>query len=455
MARTNNLTDFLTDVATAIKTKKGSQTVIPASDFDTEILALPSQGVYQTKTVTITQNGTTIVTPDVNYDAIEGLEITTNVPSAQLQSKTVQITSNGNITVLPDTGYDGFTQANLQVNVPGGGSGDVKLFPTEQAMQADEDPHVNDLAIVYGSSVIPLSSTLNGQISCPNTFTLSEAITTDYRAYYYATGGGWSELYFYINATTAYIRDYNTGNYIVRYASEDGTTYTQSTNNTPYTLSESYELVSGTISPFNQFVTVNSISFNGLFTYSDTIIDYDKVQLYGPNNITNFTYDGTAYTWDGTYPFLITYADLKPTLTAILNDSSITKYSNTYMYMYIKNNKYYVISAPVSMLYLGAYQDEGIIGIVNSSILSSATTHTIKIYELDITNTSYTLVNTLTSSLKSFTNSSGTTQYLEYIPIIPDSLPMQIYLNNLESYYRCLSSKNCISSVWANILYLY
>ena len=37
MARTNNLTNFLTDVATAIKTKKGDNTPIPASDFDTEI----------------------------------------------------------------------------------------------------------------------------------------------------------------------------------------------------------------------------------------------------------------------------------------------------------------------------------------------------------------------------------------------------------------------------------
>lgn len=44
MARINNLTNFLTDVATAIKTKKGDSTPIPASDFDTEIANLPSGG---------------------------------------------------------------------------------------------------------------------------------------------------------------------------------------------------------------------------------------------------------------------------------------------------------------------------------------------------------------------------------------------------------------------------
>lgn len=40
MARTNNLTNFLTDVATAIKTKTGDSTLIPASQFDTKILGI-------------------------------------------------------------------------------------------------------------------------------------------------------------------------------------------------------------------------------------------------------------------------------------------------------------------------------------------------------------------------------------------------------------------------------
>jgi hypothetical protein len=68
MARINNLTNFLTDVASAIKTKKGSETAIPAANFDTEILALPSQGTYQQKSVTISANGTTTLDPDQDYD---------------------------------------------------------------------------------------------------------------------------------------------------------------------------------------------------------------------------------------------------------------------------------------------------------------------------------------------------------------------------------------------------
>lgn len=124
MARVNNLSDFLTDVASAIKTKKGSETAIPAVDFDTEILALPSQGVYQTKVINIDANGSTTVLPDEGYDAIEGLEIITNVPEAQLQEKTYTFTTNQTIEILPDTGYDGFSSIKTIINVEGGGGDD-------------------------------------------------------------------------------------------------------------------------------------------------------------------------------------------------------------------------------------------------------------------------------------------------------------------------------------------
>lgn len=44
MARTDTLPHFLTDVADAIRTKKGTSETIKASDFDTEIENLPSGG---------------------------------------------------------------------------------------------------------------------------------------------------------------------------------------------------------------------------------------------------------------------------------------------------------------------------------------------------------------------------------------------------------------------------
>lgn len=117
MARTDNLSNFLTDVATAIKNKKGSETSIPAVNFDTEIINLPSGGTYQDKSVTIVANGTQTITPDMGYDAINELEVTTQVPQKQLQTKSYTFNQNATLELLPDTGYDGFNQVNLEIDV--------------------------------------------------------------------------------------------------------------------------------------------------------------------------------------------------------------------------------------------------------------------------------------------------------------------------------------------------
>lgn len=45
MARTDNLTNFLTDVASAIRTKGGTSSQIPTSDFDTAIANLPGADI--------------------------------------------------------------------------------------------------------------------------------------------------------------------------------------------------------------------------------------------------------------------------------------------------------------------------------------------------------------------------------------------------------------------------
>lgn len=81
MARINNLTNFLTDVATAIRSKKGSEATIAAEDFDTEILNLPAQGEYQDKSLEITTNGNYNLLPDTGFDAMNQVSISVNVLS--------------------------------------------------------------------------------------------------------------------------------------------------------------------------------------------------------------------------------------------------------------------------------------------------------------------------------------------------------------------------------------
>lgn len=88
MARTDNLSNYLTDIATAIKEKKGDSTSINASDFDTEIANLPSGGgslLYPTtltfKNNTSTSIDTNIIRPDNMTSFAELFDYCTNVQS--------------------------------------------------------------------------------------------------------------------------------------------------------------------------------------------------------------------------------------------------------------------------------------------------------------------------------------------------------------------------------------
>jgi N-acetylneuraminic acid mutarotase len=87
MARTDSLTNFLTDVSAAIKQKTGDNTPIVAADFDTEILSIETVGDYQIKSVSITSNGDYQYQPDQSYDAISQLNVSVNVPLENLNAE--------------------------------------------------------------------------------------------------------------------------------------------------------------------------------------------------------------------------------------------------------------------------------------------------------------------------------------------------------------------------------
>ena len=265
MARVNNLSNFLTDVASAIKTKKGSETAIPAANFDTEILALPSQGVYQTKVITINENGQTVITPDSGYDAMDGVQVTTLVPEKQLQTKSYNFTTNQTIELSPDTGYDGFDSVVLTINVPSGGvlqtksvtydrnntyvvqpdSGydgmstvnvtvaspyNAKMFRTKALMDADSDKQIGDYAMVYGlttSAVEPDQGFM--KMYLPPTITLPEELTTSFSVdlWIMSSGGGGGGGSPTISPTGFTFWMGNMNSAYVEYSSEDGIHYTR------------------------------------------------------------------------------------------------------------------------------------------------------------------------------------------------------------------------------------
>lgn len=88
MARTNNLTNFLSDVSSAIKQKTGDSSSIPAADFDTKILSIPAQGTYQEKQLNITQNGNFNLLPDSGYDALSNVQLSVDVSGSPMDPTT-------------------------------------------------------------------------------------------------------------------------------------------------------------------------------------------------------------------------------------------------------------------------------------------------------------------------------------------------------------------------------
>lgn len=80
MAKNDNLTDFLTSVADAIRLKKGTAAKINPQNFDTEISSISTSSPEQEKSATITTNGTTTtIEPDSGY-VLSKVTATVSIP---------------------------------------------------------------------------------------------------------------------------------------------------------------------------------------------------------------------------------------------------------------------------------------------------------------------------------------------------------------------------------------
>ena len=108
------LDDFLDNIADAIRKRKQITGVIEAKDFASEIESIPQtvKSDLQAKSVTITSNGTTTVTPDSGYDGMESTTITTNV-QPKLQAKTATLTTTSSTVISPDSGYYGLSKVTV------------------------------------------------------------------------------------------------------------------------------------------------------------------------------------------------------------------------------------------------------------------------------------------------------------------------------------------------------
>ena len=130
MARIDNLGNFLTDVATSIRTKKGTTNTITPANFDTEIASIETGGVTATGTIDITENGTHDVanygTANVNVVPTGTINITENGEHdvANYGTANVNVVATGTIDITENGTHDVTNYGTANVNV------DVGVFPT-------------------------------------------------------------------------------------------------------------------------------------------------------------------------------------------------------------------------------------------------------------------------------------------------------------------------------------
>lgn len=143
MAKNNNLTDFLTGVADAIRRKRGTTGKINPQNFEEEISGIPTRKPEEEKTVYLNMvNGNQVIPPT---DGKVMSKVTVKKPSTLIRSnirnnvsiggirgtleekkpeqeKAVTITANGITNVLPDSGKT-LSKVIITTNVSSGGGG--------------------------------------------------------------------------------------------------------------------------------------------------------------------------------------------------------------------------------------------------------------------------------------------------------------------------------------------
>ena len=110
------------------------------------------------------------------------------------------------------------------------GIGEVKLFETEEEMQADENAQEGDLAVVYREELQNMTAETQTQyVTFPETVTLTEAVTSSYYCMLRAVDTSvMFDSQVQLNASSFRFNGYSeTGMIMVQYTSTDGLTYTR------------------------------------------------------------------------------------------------------------------------------------------------------------------------------------------------------------------------------------
>ena len=343
MARTSNLSNFLTDVASAIKEKKGDSTNILASNFDTEILSLPSQGVYQSKQMTINTNGNYEIIPDNGYDAIEILRLNIDVPSGSTDSLNVFVQENE-----PTIKKGIWLQTNKQLEhiygdddifiagewKPDGRYKDIPYeFYNGPAVAIGTDIYLfgGSMSTRYAYKYNPLTDTYTRLTDIPYAFYDGSATTVGTDIYLFG-GSGYSYIYAYKynTLTDTYARLANIPyNFISGSAVAVGTDiylFGSAYNSSYYTCAYKYNILTDT------YTQLTNIPYS--FSYGSAVAVGIDVYLLGGSGNNTYAYKYNTLT--------DTYARLANIPYNFISGSAVAVGTDVYLFGSVYNTSYYI-----------------------------------------------------------------------------------------------------------------
>ena len=109
----------------------------------------------QKKSVTITKNGVSTITPDPSYDALSSVKVTTDIhQTPKLQNIVKTYVENGNYRLDPGSGYDGIGNVSITIDVP------EKVFKTQDkniSITENGDYNVSKDSSVDGMTNVSIS----------------------------------------------------------------------------------------------------------------------------------------------------------------------------------------------------------------------------------------------------------------------------------------------------------